>query len=695
MVKTWTSRMTVSPREDIASMKDGTNGMYVGLRDSDIEILHIISLTISSISFAATCLSGYWLVRMRRSFRHDLIVLLIVSDFMKSLWFVLYNIIVIGNHSRLDSEGAFCQACGYFFAMGIEAADSAVFLIALHSTVYIFWPNRAGGESGLYPYRRWAYGFFGLWPNLMASLAFVRGAPAYVNTGQSCYLPVTPWWSRSTLSWIPRYFVLLIILIMYGASYTYVRVMMRRYSRRSSELPMGQPDRLVPLTPPLHYHGLLPEDPEPPDASIKQSSVRTRQSSARQSSTRVPSGGPLRQSISPPLRAEEPPGHWDSIKLKFDRLHPGTRMKGTWAWAGFESQTSLHDRENMMSPAVSPLGTRTPGTSAPTPAPPAADQEPAWDDAQSPDNSGNSLRHPKLAFLKHSKVPTPTPAGTPRSNSTTTLQRGRSSPDFYRRTVSSSNTDKTEEEDGVHNGLRLDSTSIPKIQGPDGPIAATAMIPSSHLFAGSQVHIVTMLRQGPLRLPGSTSLHSGDESPVLALDQATFESGGISRTRDRIRRQLRLLFIYPAVYACVWIFPFASDITKFKTPVNQHDPLWMLVLSLVSLTVQGLCDTVVFCSRERPWKHMRDGFWKSFAMDFLKGWKFSGRKDSGRTREERFNEGARARSRRDEEMDRETEFSKSPGGRMPATGGAVDWWDVEEGGSRGHDKSKSRAEKGK
>ncbi|KAJ4415775.1 G protein-coupled receptor gpr1 [Gnomoniopsis sp. IMI 355080] len=459
-------------------------------------------------------------------------------------------------------------------------------------------------------------------------------------------------------------------------------------------------------TPPIHCHGLIPDDPEPAETSVKRSSIRTRQSSARHSSPRISSVAPTRQSISPSLPAEEPPRHWDSIKLKqqqlFDRLHPVTRMKGNWSWAGFETPKGERDPNSMMSPAVSPLGTRVPGATAPTPAPAALDQEPVRDNiAESSSESGTPFQHPRLASFKRNKAPTTTPADTPPSDSNTTLQRGRSSPDFYRRAVSNKTANNTEtEKNGSLHGPSIQPTSIPKLPGPDGPVAATAVVPSSHLFTESQVDIVAMLRQGPLRLPGSISDHSGDESPVVALDQATFESGGISRTRDRIRRQLRLLFIYPAVYACVWIFPFVSDVSKFRSAAaaeavdDQHDPLWMLVLSLVSLTVQGLCDTIVFCSRERPWKHMRGGFWESFAMDFLKGWKFSVRKDSGRTREEMFNEGARARSRRDEEMDRETEFSKSPGGRMPATGGAVDWWDVEEGGSRGHDRRKSKSEKG-
>lgn len=625
----------------------------------------------------------------------SLIVLLIVSDFLKSLWFVIYGVVSISGSGQLDSAGAFCQTCGFFFSMGIEAADSAVFLIALHSTVYIFWPNRAGGESGLYPYRRWVYMFYSLWPMLMASLAFVRGTPAYVNTGQSCYLPTTPWWSRSTLSWIPRYVILLIILIMYGASYIYVRVMMRRYSRRNSELPLGRPSGLVPPTPPIDYHDLLATDTESPEVSMKQSSIRTRHSSARHSSTRAPSDGPVRQSISPPFRPDEPLRPWDSIKLKFDRLHPGTRMKGTWSWAGFESQTSLHESDTIMSPAVSPLGPRTPGHRASTPGPVAGEQEPAWVTRESPDNHDMSLQQSRPDLFKRNKTHSSASADTSQINSSTTLQRGRSSPGLYQRALSSEGMDRMGKR-RFPGGLSLNLRSLPTLDGPQDVIAATRPIQSSWLFAGSQVHIVAMLREGPLRRPCTDPAHhSGDESPVVALDQATFESGGISRSRDRMRRQLRLLFIYPAVYGCVWIFPFVSDVTKFNAAVDQHDPLWMLILSLVSLSVQGLCDTVVFWSRERPWNHLRGGFWESFGLDFLKGWKFTARKDSGRTREEMFNEGARARSRRDEEVDRETEFSKSPGGRMPATGGAVDWWDVEEGGNQGHDKSKGKGDKAK
>lgn len=563
-------------------------------------------------------------------------MLLIVSDVMKSLWFLLYDIVSVFGHHSLESTGAFCQVSGFFISMGIEAADAAVFLMALHSTVYIFWPHRAGGESGLYPYRHMAYSFYILWPVLMASLAYVKGVPAYVNTGQSCYLPTVPWWYRTTLSWIPRYLILLIILVMYGSSYTYVRVMMRRYSRRNSEIPLRRVDRLVPQTPPLDCHGLAGCTPN--------SSLR--------SSSRVPSGGTLHRDRSP-LRVNESPRLRDSFRLGLDKFYRDTRMKGTWAWTGFDSSVNMAPGHGS-SPGVSPMGIGCPGTMTTEPI--------IWETAE----AEATLQPPKLAFFKH-KVPVETPCSTRLS----TL-RGRTSPDFYRRALG--NAAENSEDHWVS---RLDLGTLPNTLG------------RNPLLTGSQVHLVAMLRQGPLRLEADNASVS-TSSPVVALDQEAFESGGISRSRGRIRRQLRLLFIYPAVYACVWIFPFVSDVSKFNNALDQHNPFWMLVVSLISLCVQGLCDTVVFCSREKPWRHMRGGFWETFGLDFLTGWKFSTRKNSGRTREEMFNDGQHARSRREEELDRENEFRGSPGGRMLPTAGGVDWWDVEEGGKGGNGQGHGR-----
>lgn len=534
---------------------------------------------------------------------------------MKSLWFVLYDIISIAAHRQLKSSSAFCQANGFFFAMGIEAADAAVFLIALHSTVHIFWPNRAGGDSGLYPYRRGAYAFFALWPILMASLAFVTGNFAYVNTGQYCYLPMEPWWSRTALSWIPRYINLLLILLMYGSSYMYIRVMLRRYSRRNSEIPVGRPAGVVPPTPPLMSHDLIPLSP----------------TGSMRSSSRTPSMMKTLEERSP-SRPREHLMMRKSFKGKLDMLYPGMRVRRHWGWAGFESAPSASHTPDPSSAGVSPCGGAAfPGTTA---------IKPLVETAQVAEAS-IPLQQPKLALLKRQLL-----ADTLSSTKSSTAGE-RISPRLHHRLLAKHVDDYF-----------------------------TSMVYSGRgrAHTGSQVEIQRVLGEGPV---GVSGIDLEKPSPILALDQAAFESGGISRSRERLRRQLRYLFVYPAVYLCIWIFPFANDLSVFDGSIQKRPPYWLALCSLISLSIQGLADSFVFYAREKPWRHLRGGFWESLGLDCVRNLKFSLRKDSGRTREEMFNDSQRARSRREEELELENELRGSPEVRRPPTAGDKNWWDAD------------------
>lgn len=534
---------------------------------------------------------------------------------MKSLWFVLYDIMSIAARRQLKSSSAFCQANGFFFAMGIEAADAAVFLIALHSTVYIFWPHRAGGNSGLYPYRRGAYAFFVLWPISMASLAFVSGTSAYVNTGQYCYLPMKPWWYRTALSWIPRYINLVLILLMYGSSYMYIRVMMRRYSRRDSEIPVGLRTRMTPPTPTLMFHELFP-------LSLAGS---LRSSSRTPSTIRTQKEG----SISRPtqqLKTCEP------FRGTLDMLYPGTRMEGYQSWAGFESAHSPSHITGPSSAGVTPCGgTAFPGRAAIEPF-----AEPAH-----VGEASISVQQPKLALLDR-QLPAEMPSST---QSSTAIER--SSTKRHHRLLA-------EHVDDYFNGAAYSGRG--------------------REYTGSQVDIQRVLREGPVCLSG---MESEKSSSILALDQATFESGGISTSRERLRRQLRYLFVYPAVYLCIWVFPFANDLAIFDQSMQKHPSYWLILCSLISLSIQGLADSLVFFAREKPWRHLRGGFWESLGLDFVKNLKFSLRKDSGRTREEMFNDSQRARFRREEELELENETRDSPEGRRSPAAGDKHWWDAD------------------
>ena len=221
--------------------------------------------------------------------------------------------------------------------------------------------------------------------------------------------------------------------------------------------------------------------------------------------------------------------------------------------------------------------------------------------------------------------------------------------EFYRRPISTSM-----EEDDISKGERLNVGRSPHLNR-------------------SQMHIYTMLQQGPS--PGNEA-NSTPSTPIAPLDFETLESDGVSRGRDRIRRQLRLLFIYPAVYACVWIFPLISEVVGFDEDHNRR-PHWILMASLVSLCVQGLAYAIVFCAREKPWRHTKGGFWENLGMGFTNGLSFDSRNEIGRTREEMFHDGSRARSRREEEMEREQRASRLSPGCASQVSVSRHWWDVE------------------
>lgn len=535
---------------------------------------------------------------------HSLILLLIASDFAKSLWFVLYSSATLTHSLSTDSGSTFCLVSGFFFAVGIEASDAAVFLIALHWTVYIFRSNKAAGESGIYPYRYLAFAFYVLLPAMMASLAFLTRFPAYVDTGQYCYLPAKPWWVRMSLSWIPRYINMTLIIAMYCASYVYIRKKMRRFSRQHVSVPTSHRERRIPDTPPLSSHGLIPSTLE-----------------SRRISFRVPSRGSLEGS--PAFAADDGIGFRDSLRFRLDRLSVSSIRSRIWPWQGLDWEADMGAHPSS-SGLVSP---RTGGA------------EPTLEIME----AGHGLQPPRpsLSTLKlGEKLGSLQPRQSPSA--------GRISLEFYRRPVSS-----TMEEDERFKGDRLNAGR-------------------GHHLNGSQMHIFTMLQQGPsLEREGDPT----PSTPIASLDYEALESDGIARGRDRIRRQLRLLFIYPAVYACVWIFPLISDVIGYDEDQDEK-PYWILVASLVSLCVQGLADTIVFCLREKPWRHVKGGFWENLGM-FMNGLSFESRNEIGRTREEMFHDGSRARLRREEEMEREQRASRMSPGCTPQVSVSRNWWDVE------------------
>jgi hypothetical protein len=73
-------------------------------------------------------------------------------------------------------------------------------------------------------------------------------------------------------------------------------------------------------------------------------------------------------------------------------------------------------------------------------------------------------------------------------------------------------------------------------------------------------------------------------------------------TRKQLRRQLRLIFIYPIVYVVLWIPPLILNIMTFFPKYNMKLPSGLAITSTVCLTIMGGVDCIVFLWREKPWR---------------------------------------------------------------------------------------------
>ncbi|KAK4454198.1 G protein-coupled glucose receptor regulating Gpa2-domain-containing protein [Podospora aff. communis PSN243] len=352
-------------------------------------ILMILSLTFASVSVLSTLFTLYWFVRMRRGFRHELIMLLVQSDFVKSAAFVVFPIVGLAR-GNIESDSAFCQVSGFALALGIESSDIAVLLIALHSVMYIFRPR-----SGLYPYRRIAYLVYYLFPIVVASLAFIDG-PGYENVGHYCYLRAGRGWRRMALSWIPRYVVGISIVVIYAFIYIYIRRRMYDYERRSSNSP--PPPRRSQL-PRITRHGLIPSMPNSRRGSGIDSIV-DKQHHRRSDST---------------VSSLEDTHHATTAGRARGRTMPA-RPPIDWNWSGFQQPRSSVDNpfpEDAHDP-LSPNRPDAPST-VPTPTPayfPDANRAPSTPDIHGGDHDESSVTSSQTVWRRPISPKSPARPGT-------------------------------------------------------------------------------------------------------------------------------------------------------------------------------------------------------------------------------------------------------------------------------------------
>ncbi|KAF9776658.1 hypothetical protein IL306_005125 [Fusarium sp. DS 682] len=160
----------------------------------------------------------------------------------------------------------------------------------------------------------------------------------------------------------------------------------------------------------------------------------------------------------------------------------------------------------------------------------------------------------------------------------------------------------------------------------------------------------------------------------LVLTQSEFNAPGTVKAREKILRQLRLLFLYPIIYVVIWILPFIVQLTGY----GRGAPYGMRLASITFLCFHGLADAVVFSLKEKPWRHSQ-----AFKLINFQFWKRRQEVPDvgarvGRTREEMTLDSRFANKRREQEQ-AEWEMGRQAKQKAHrAARAAPQWWDADD-----------------
>jgi G protein-coupled receptor GPR1 len=192
----------------------------------------------------------------------------------------------------------------------------------------------------------------------------------------------------------------------------------------------------------------------------------------------------------------------------------------------------------------------------------------------------------------------------------------------------------------------------------------------------SIVEIFAILRHHPDSSNNSTPI---SQLRLVNSRGQTFAAAEMLRTRDKIRRQLRFLFIYPLVYIGMWILPFVSHVLQYDDKFAANPPFGLTLVTTVCICSQAAVDCWLFSTREKPWRQIpgTDGsFWAS--LKFWSGWEGLGQRSMdhgpGKSREEMVREARAAYQRRDVELAQQRNATDSIG-EGPGRG-ERSWWEV-------------------
>ncbi|KAI4853822.1 hypothetical protein E4T44_00600 [Aureobasidium sp. EXF-8845] len=185
-------------------------------------VIQIVAMSASGISIIGRSVVVYWFINMRRNFRRNLIMYLMLADLSKSLWYLCFSSIALRRGS-VGSSTVLCQGFGFCLQASTMACDFAVLIISMHMYLQVFsFRSRIFGHDGLYRFRHTVMALYFVLPISSGLLAFVAGRHVYLAQGPFCTLPIRPFWYRLALQWIPRYLIWLYVMFVAFRIYLHV-----------------------------------------------------------------------------------------------------------------------------------------------------------------------------------------------------------------------------------------------------------------------------------------------------------------------------------------------------------------------------------------------------------------------------------------------------------------------------------------
>ena len=185
---------------------------------------------------------------------------------------------------------------------------------------------------------------------------------------------------------------------------------------------------------------------------------------------------------------------------------------------------------------------------------------------------------------------------------------------------------------------------------------------------------------------GRHTLSSDEKRRQIREETANAEA---RRRRIAISRQLRLLFIYPLVYALMWMPPLFSHALQFTDWFVQNPSFPLQCVVAFTLPFQCFVDCWLFTIREKPWRYIPEtqrGNWYTrygFAVKTCKGKSTDvGAEEEAssawRTRKHLTYEARKAYERRDaEKREAANEWLARDGHQAPRPPQPT-WWDLEQ-----------------